>query len=604
MKKLAKSSLSLLLAIIMMISAATMLFSCENDGEKDDTEAPVSNGDVEVTDQPVVEGEFKFTEEVKIARPDAADSTVKEACILIAQAILDTYGIRVRVISDWNDATGPEIIVGECTHRDVAMTFTNGFYKGGYGYKVLSDSQLVVSAMTSKNVYKAAELFVEEVIKKGGIPEVKAGVELIKNNEKPKVDFSINGVKLEEYTIVADSADNESALWLCEQIKRQLSTDLTVVSAKEFKGGHAIKIGHYGCNCYYGRRYRVMSENVGGVSTVYLDADSDLLLKLAAEFLYNTYLETSFSKADFEIPKMVYGYRWGPALQNTGLYFNEIVEKKELAEGVDYYQMKYCNKDGKNVDAFFTIVSGDSKAEFRVWAGDLSSIDEGKEKMTVKTVNAQARELQAATGETVIAATNAAYFLMGEGSNYPWTIRIIQGKELCPPRETGNLTRPANWIGITYDGQLVTGNRESYYSTWKDKLEYAVACGIYMMKDGKVQFQDNQNISINPLTVVATTADGGFVLLCVDGRPENGNGTSAGGTSADMLGIILDLEMLYPDIKFVDVYTMDGGGSTEMILRNKAGTGFTTVNDPCDVKSGRRGNSRKVGDIIAVVIPD
>ena len=592
--------MSWLLAILMLISAATMLFSCEKGGEPDDTKDSVSSG--ENTEQPVVAGEFKLSGEVKIARPDAADDTVKAACVLIAEAILTTHNIRVRIISDWNDATGPEIIVGECTHREEAMSFTRGFYKNGYGYRVLSDSQMVISAMTSENVYKAAELFVEEVVKKITVPEVKVGAELIKDNEKPDVDFSINGVKLDEYTIVADSAENTAAVWLCEQIKRQLSTILPIVPAKEFKGGHAIKIGDYGCNCYFERRYRVKSENVGGVSTVYLDADSDMLLEKAAEFLYSSYLDTTYSKADFKIPEEVYGYRWG-AMDNTGLYFNEIVEQKTLADGVDYYQMKYYNKDGKNVDAFFTVVSGASKAEFRVWAGDLSSVNDDKDKMTVQTVTVQATELEKATGERVIAAANAAYFQMFNNTNYPYTTRVIQGKELCPP-ESQYATRPDNWIGITYDGQLVTGNRETYYSTWQGKLEYAVACGIYMMKDGKIQFQDNKNVELNPLTVVATTADGGFVLLCVDGRPENGNGSSAGGTSADMLGLILDLEMLYPDIEFVDVYTMDGGGSTEMIIETSRGNGFITVNDPCTVKNGKRGSSRKVGDIIAVVIPD
>ena len=102
--------------------------------------------------------EFKFTTEVKIARPDAADAKVKEACVLIAQAILDTYGVRVRVISDWNDATGPEIIVGECTHRDVAMSFTDSFYKNGYGYKVeVNDAyptlvKSALEALTGKDI--------------------------------------------------------------------------------------------------------------------------------------------------------------------------------------------------------------------------------------------------------------------------------------------------------------------------------------------------------------------------------------------------------------------------------------------------------------------
>ena len=47
---------------------------------------------------------------------------------------------------------------------------------------------------------------------------------------------------------------------------------------------------------------------------------------------------------------------------------------------------------------------------------------------------------------------------------------------------------------------------------------------------------------------------------------------------------------------------MDGGGSTEMVVKNDAGK-FVTMNDPCNVKNGKRGYSRAIGDIIAIVIP-
>ena len=63
-----------------------------------------------------------------------------------------------------------------------------------------------------------------------------------------------------------------------------------------------------------------------------------------------------------------------------------------------------------------------------------------------------------------------------------------------------------------------------------------------------------------------------------------------------MLGMILDLQGFHPDLEFVNVYTLDGGGSTEMVIEN--GNSLKTVNVPSD------GKSRPVGDIIAVVIPN
>ena len=61
---------------------------------------------------------------------------------------------------------------------------------------------------------------------------------------------------------------------------------------------------------------------------------------------------------------------------------------------------------------------------------------------------------------------------------------------------------------------------------------------------------------------------------------------------------LIDTLLIYPDIDFVDVFTLDGGGSTEMVIERAAGSSaFITQNDPSD------GKSRQVGDIIAVVIP-
>ena len=616
MFNMCKRLLAVFLVLLLLLTASLSLYSCEKggegsatDGENTSSDGTANSGD-SATEAPVILGDFEITNEVRVIFPDRADDTVKDACKLIAQAIVDTYGINVKVSSDWNAAKGSEILVGKCGYRDSSLTFNDGIYAQGYGYAVLSKTEIAISARDSENVYRAAKLFVEEVIQKTAEPKLAVGIVNLQNNEKPAAEYSINGVKLGDYTIVADKADNDAAVYLAETIKENLYTELKIATTDSFSGGHAIKIGNFGCNSYGGIRYRVKSENVGGVSTVYLDGQTEALCKKAGEFLYDKYLKTKFEKADFKVPESIYSYKWPSSVsaqKQTGLYFNKLVEQKALAEGVGYYEMKYLNQDGKNVDAFVIVVEGSSKAEFRVWAGDMASIYDGKAQMTLKTVGAQATDLEKKTGDDVLGAINAGYFYINE-NDYPYSMRLIQGKELAPPSTLKLHNWPDDWVGLTKDGKLVHGNKATYDSTWKGKLEYAVATGVHIMLDGKLNISngvvgstaknEDGNPGTYPLSVVALTKDGGFVLACADGRPWQRGGKSAGVTGVDMLGILLDLEAYYPDIEFVDVFTLDGGGSTEMVIERTAGSAsFVTQNDPSD------GKSRQVGDIIAVVIP-
>jgi len=278
----------------------------------------------------------------------------------------------------------------------------------------------------------------------------------------------------------------------------------------------------------------------------------------------------------------------------TGLVFSEKTLETKLAEGVTYYKMKYLNQKGENVDVFAVVVEGGSKAKFRVWAGDLASVDDGKEAMTLKTVGEQARDLAEISGDRVVAAVNAGYFYI-DTNKYPCSMRIIGGDVKCPPKD--DYIWPDDWIGSTFDGRLVRGDKASYYSDWEGKgqLEYAVGVGKCMLVDRKVDFSKGVE-ELDPQTSIGITADGGFVLLCADGRPWMREGVSAGASSVDMFGVMLDMDAFYPDIEFVNVFTLDGGGSTEMVIENE--NDLITVNDPSD------GVSRKVGDIIAVVVPN
>ena len=112
------------------------------------------------------------------------------------------------------------------------------------------------------------------------------------------------------------------------------------------------------------------------------------------------------------------------------------------------------------------------------------------------------------------------------------------------------------------------------------------------MKDGVLKVKPSKT-SAGCYTAIAFTSDGGFVLLCVDGRPHLRDGQSEGASSFDLVSIFRDL-----DIEFSDVFYLDGGGSVEMVTERVVGSAaFRTRNDPSD------GSSRPVSDIIAVFIP-
>lgn len=396
----------------------------------------------------------------------------------------------------------------------------------------------------------------------------------------------LNGIELAKYTLVSDNGD--AVMTLCNKVFEKYGVKLSTVSEALFCGGRAIKIGSFGTCGYGGHRFCVSCEE----ETVFIDGETKLLQVAAAEFFCDRLLGE-----DVTLPEKLCGLYWFNGEKNTGAVFAEKTLDRELAGGVRYLEKTYINNEGKNAKTFFAVVPGDSETEFRVWAGDMAALGT-KRQMEVKTVTEQAVDFEAVKGEEVVVAVNASYFRMFDGgSNYPYGLRVLDGEILCEPMiilDWKPGMRPDYWIGLTYDGRLVRGDKKTYEAEWRGKIRYGVAVGTYMMQDGEICF--GRNSGVDPLTAIALTEDGGYVLICVDGRTEE----SAGCSIADIVGMFLDLEDDIPGIKFRDMYVLDGGGSTEMIAKENGS--FVTKNIPSTFVDGVS-VSRPVGDIIAVAIP-
>lgn len=91
----------------------------------------------------------------------------------------------------------------------------------------------------------------------------------------------------------------------------------------------------------------------------------------------------------------------------------------------------------------------------------------------------------------------------------------------------------------------------------------------------------------HPRTSLGFTKDGDIVIAAIDGRQSN----------SGMVGVSLAEEAaIMQSFGCVDCFNFDGGGSTELIIRN--GDSFVTTNSPSD------GSSRSVSTALFIVVPD
>ena len=336
MFKTIKRYAALLMALLICLGAVSAFVSCDKtpSGNPDEsldgtTDGSVASDAPDETEAPVVElGDFEITTAVKIIRPDKCDDNVKAAAEALAKAVQEHLGFTCRVSTDWNDRDSAEIMIGNCARRADSVEFNEIFYPEGYGYAVLTDGTINISAHNTENVYRAVKLFIDNVIAKK-TTVISVGTENLKRNERPDVNYSINGQSLESFVIVADNVNSNAALTLMNYIDDSLLSKLNVVTPAEYKGGNAIVIGAFGTESY-GFPFKISSKAENGSVVVTLDGDSELLQESAVELLRDGFMTTTLDKVDFAIPESVYGYR-NSSMGGTKLYQTSS-EAKELAE--------------------------------------------------------------------------------------------------------------------------------------------------------------------------------------------------------------------------------------------------------------------------------
>lgn len=137
-----------------------------------------------------------------------------------------------------------------------------------------------------------------------------------------------------------------------------------------------------------------------------------------------------------------------------------------------------------------------------------------------------------------------------------------------------------SYVGMTNDGKMTIGLRDSYASA-KKSLKECTGAGVVMILDAQIQNLATMS-GRDPRTAVGYTEGNIVWMLTVDGR----HGTK-GMTYAEMASV-------FSGLGCVAAANLDGGGSAQMLVKNPLTGKRIITNWPSDPDEGAGGQERPV----------
>ena len=417
--------------------------------------------------------------------------------------------------------------------------------------------------------------------------------------------LAISGHALEDFAVVAATANDPSAVAVVNHVNTKYGIKLPIKVPSDQYKGDAILINQgntYG-NYRHGLDYGLTED---GYVHVYLDETSANIQSYVNTFLSSklTTSKTAYDFADgFGGNRFTYDFA---ADQTNGLTLSK-TKSQNLARGVKYMENTYKRSDGVEVLANIIILERDAQAHFEMYASPLTKVtctnkdSSGNSyadrcgNMHVlaankKTVTELATELKS-KGKTVLAATNASYFMLSSGCNTPWGMQIVNGTVNRAPRKISGSALGNRWFGVTKDGTPLCGDSTSYTS---GQIYNGVGGKYYLIKNGKYVEASDKDLYKTPdaRTAVGYTVDGDIVIVTVAGN--NNDAEHPGATLTDLSQIFMELDM--------DIYNalnLDGGGSSAMVTKD--GSGGFILQTP-QYSNTTTTTQRDIVDIMAIVL--
>lgn len=430
----------------------------------------------------------------------------------------------------------------------------------------------------------------------------------------------INGRSVDDFVIVADTADSGAANSINSAIKSKYGAQLKVVPIDSYEGGNAIIINDG--NSYGGVRYGIDSDtDKNGYAQIYIDG-----LTSHTDKMVNTFIAQLPALSGSATVNDDFHYQFTSDSKNNGyLLKNSTSVEREIIDGVRYIERTYTtaavesgvHNNSENIGTkntmYILILEKGAKAHLEVKNGGYTNVRSctnesncGNQHFTRNQILPFTEEMEDG-GKNVLGAINASFFMLNAPADKcytPWGLQIVNGTVNHEPFTTTSSARNyQGWFGVTRDGTpIISSSADDYFNNYKGKdILYNAVGGRreLFIEDGifnKSNYSDIRTRGADARTSIGYNANGDIVMIVSDGTDSNTT-KWPGTTSNDMAQLFMDLDM---DI--THVLWLDGGGSSAIVVENEDGALVrkNTVNNMWSDGTLRLEN-RYLTDIITIV---
>ena len=407
-----------------------------------------------------------------------------------------------------------------------------------------------------------------------------------------------------------NNPENYKAVWTCEQMRKTYGGNWHVPSVTEMKTLF---------NVYYGRNDADLPEN--GVE--YIDEESlaaagrfDALLEslggegmLAQSNQYWICGQNSSGNMQYVNMKKFYN---GNSVQTSPKYVrcvcdfdDDMSEKSDkypltqvgkvleadacqkvtevlwdttyaVTPGLDYYQMKIVTDANEKMDLYLLRVNPSEGVELKVSMSDETTSSLWKR----QTPSAMAAHMDSPS--TPVYAIVNADFCENRIPIRPRGPMHCDGKIWTSTYSIDpRLPQQAlSYVAVDYDGKMIIGPNSEYASV-KKNLKECTGAGVILIKDYVIQGGYVNDSGRDPRTALGYTSDNVVWILAVDGRHKGTQGMT-----------YMEMASIFQSLGCVDAVNLDGGGSTQMLVKHPQTGEIEMCNWPSDPHTGFGGRER------------
>lgn len=253
-----------------------------------------------------------------------------------------------------------------------------------------------------------------------------------------------------------------------------------------------------------------------------------------------------------------------------------------VTNGLDYYQMKVQTSADEKLDVYLLRTDLSKDLDIKVAVSSESTSSEWH----TQTLTQMAANIDSVS-EPVYAMINAD-FCDNRPPIRPRGPVHMDGEVCCAtysldPEYT---QQGLSYVGVTYDGIMSIGTRNEYEYD-KSSLKECTGAGVILIQNSEIVAWGS---SRDPRTGIGYTPENIVWMLAVDGRHKGTEGMT-----------YLEMASIFSSLGCKAAVNMDGGGSTEMIVRNPKTDIIEICNWPSDPTNGDGGQERPRPNAWAIV---